>query len=1388
MPNKGGILRLDMDPMERHIASRDALLNLPFDHFGRYMLTRESLDILWAGDSTRHQVLDIGGSSSSIKHFLPNHDVTLADLKEPPPFTHRAELPFLYDRYLVAAGGALPFPDETFDLVTAHDTLEHVPDEGRLAFLEDMLRLSRRFIILNGPMFHEQTAAAEARLGEFWKKAMAWEKHPLDEHIDNGLPKDGLVEDFFRSAGCTFAKIPNGNLQLWTTMFAFKSYLLALKDSGLIDRTLDRAYNQFIYPKDVGGLCYRTAYVIAKDPADVPFIEAVRNRYEPLVAAKDLEKPADLDIEGVVQGLEDHVVALNESVKTRAKHEADFWHMQSVLSEKDRVIRVLQGELEGVRSAAGYRLVNEVWTMVKRYVPDGTLRHRVYKRLKRLLKAVIMRRRQRSIGQPQEPPTLALEPGIHLPSIDEYQRWISANEPTKDELDGQKLFARTMAYKPLISIVMPTWNTDPKLLAETVQSIQAQTYPNWELCIADGGSSSNTRSAIRKLKGDDARIGVEFLETNGGISANTNAAMKMARGDFIAFLDHTDLLAPDALFEVARILNRDPGLDCVYSDSDLLSEDGSYRFNPIFTPEWSPEMLLSTNYMIHFLVVRRRLIESAGHLRSDFDGAQDWDLLLRVTEQTDNVGRIPKVLYHWRTDTGSSALSLAPKPYAEEAQRAAVQQHLDRVGLDGRVERTGKGNLRVRWSLDPKTKISIIIPTLSPGPMLQRNLAGIARSSHKNHELIVVDTGGRKEGKEERYAALAQGMDLKLLWWHKPFNYSAVNNLAAKEASGDLLLFLNDDTEPLEPDWLSELVGWAVRDGVGAVGAQLTDADGRIQHGGVILGMGGFADHLFRQMRPGDWTLLGSTDWYRNVTAVTGACLMIRRELFEEVGGWDQNFVLCGSDIELGIRLKRLGYRNVVTPFAKVLHDESSSRGPTVPEEDYFVSFWHYMPYLFKGDPYFNPGLSYVNAMPSLSSPNETRSIETVSGIIGRQLTPSTPSNSRSDSTAFAQWFQVNESQIADVAALHGQTSGRHEVTSINWFIPDFESPFYGGIHTIFRFADHFKRQYGVKSRFVVLGTGPEQYIRSGLKVSFPELADSDILITGTSDEDLAAIPPADASVATLWVTAYALARVKNTRRKFYLIQDFEPGFYAAGTTYALAEQTYRMGFYGICNTSTLANIYVNDYQGKAFGFEPCLDTSLFYPAERASDPDRPYKVFLYGRPGHERNCYEIAAGALLRLKERFQDQVRIVTAGSWASSGASEDYLDHLGLLDYKETADLYRSCDIGLVLSVSKHPSYLPMQLMASGCLVVSNVNPSGKWILRSEENCLLAPPTVESVFLALERGLTDVALRTRLTHQALEDIRRGHSDWTPIMDDIYGYLCNPEGSEGFASTTLK
>jgi hypothetical protein len=449
--------------------------------------------------------------------------------------------------------------------------------------------------------------------------------------------------------------------------------------------------------------------------------------------------------------------------------------------------------------------------------------------------------------------------------------------------------------------------------------------------------------------------------------------------------------------------------------------------------------------------------------------------------------------------------------------------------------------------------------------------------------------------------------------------------------------------------------------------------------------------------------------------------------------------------------------------------------------QDYFTLYWHCQSYLQGGDPYFSPNLSILSTIPQLRQPGEPTAAENVGAVLRRKVAPQRPSASRLEDEAaiFAESCHIFADELEATRRLHDESRGRLELKTINWFIPDFESPFYGGIHTAFRFANHFKQEHGVDSRFIVIGSGPEPYVRSGIRSAFPALGDAEIHIYSPTDIDLNALPECDAAIATLWLTAYSVSKFRRTRRKFYMVQDFEPGFYPAGTLSALSEATYRLGLYGIANTSTLKGIYEGEYGGKAVGFTPCVDTSLFHPPSVPRQESDTLTLFLYGRPGHSRNCYELAIAAVRRLKERLNKQVRVVTAGSWASSNDSESaYLvDNLGLLDYKETANLYRTCDVGLVLSVSKHPSYLPLELMASGALVVSNVNEAGSWLLRDGENCLLAEPTAESLCAALEQALLDQELRQRLTAQALADIQARHSDWSSQMNKVYEYMCAPE-----------
>ena len=567
-------------------------------------------------------------------------------------------------------------------------------------------------------------------------------------------------------------------------------------------------------------------------------------------------------------------------------------------------------------------------------------------------------------------------------------------------------------------------------------------------------------------------------------------------------------------------------------------------------------------------------------------------------------------------------------------------------------------------------------------------------------------------------------------WWDEPFNYSAVNNRAAAEARGDVLVFLNDDTELVDPGWMRELVAWVRQPGIGLAGVQLVDPDDLIQHGGVVVGMNGFADHLFAG--PSGRRLDLRLDPLVPQLAVGDRGLRRRRRRgLAAVGGFDERFRLCGSDVVLGLDMRFRGLRSVVTPFAGVRHLESATRGAHVEPEDFPASYWRYQKWLRGGDPYFSPNLSLLSRLPALRPEDEPSPLSAVAGALGRDFTVFRQRADESESLWLASLCRADEGLRGRVEAAHAAEAEPFAVRTVNWFIPDIDSPFYGGINTAFRMADQLARTQGVENRFVVMAAPNDAFLRSALAAAFPRLADAPIhFFDGGTGRRLAG-SPADASIATLWVTAYSVAHVPGTRRRFYLIQDFEPMFYPAGTNYALAEESYRLGLYGLCNTPRLLDIYRRDYGGEGHAFVPAVDPTVFHAEGRAPlDHDRPVTIFLYARPGHWRNCWEIASLALDELKAKLGEQVRIVTAGSWARPDELGRGIEHLGLLDYRDTGALYRSCDAGIALTLSEHPSYLPLELMACGAPVVAFDNPAGDWVLHHERNALRCPRTVDGL----------------------------------------------------------
>ncbi|WP_240414712.1 glycosyltransferase family 2 protein [Paenibacillus periandrae] len=552
-------------------------------------------------------------------------------------------------------------------------------------------------------------------------------------------------------------------------------------------------------------------------------------------------------------------------------------------------------------------------------------------------------------------------------SID-YQTWLLALALTEDKrLDILKEID-TFHYKPLISVIVPVYNVDEEWLVKCIDSVRNQLYSNWELCIADDASpKQHIRSVLEKYEKIDERIKVVYREKNGHISEASNSALDIANGEFIALLDHDDELAVNALFENVKLLNSYHDADMIYSDEDKISMEGE-RHSPYFKPDWSPDTFLSHMYVCHLGVYRTSLVRQIGGFRKGYEGSQDYDLALRITEITDRVFHISKILYHWRTIPQSTASSGAAKDYTKDAGFKSLQDAIVRRGIDGWVERSEIPNVyTVHHRPTNNPKISILIPTRNMGEILDQCLISIfEKTTYQNFEVIVIDNGSDERQTLEIFEKweIKESRKFRVHLLDIPFNYSMINNEGAKIADGELLLLLNNDIEVITPTWLEEMAGQAIRSSIGAVGATLLYPDNTIQHGGVILGIGGVADHSHKHSdinSPGYFSKLKTVN---NYSAVTAACLMVRKEVFFEVGGLEEELEVAFNDIDFCLRIRNKGYNIVCLPHVQLYHHESKSRGledtPTKRERFYKeIAFMQdrWGDSLFN-DPYYNVNLS----------------------------------------------------------------------------------------------------------------------------------------------------------------------------------------------------------------------------------------------------------------------------------------------------------------------------------------------------------------------------------------------------------------------------------------------
>ena len=556
----------------------------------------------------------------------------------------------------------------------------------------------------------------------------------------------------------------------------------------------------------------------------------------------------------------------------------------------------------------------------------------------------------------------------------EYQEWYEKNKPSEEELARQR--KKKWKEPVTISVLVPAYWTPEVFLRQMIESVLNQTYPHLELCIADGsGENISVEKVVKEYQAKDQRVRYQRLEKNEGIAGNTNAAIRMATGDYLALFDHDDLLAPNALFEVASTIEKDKA-DVVYTDEDKVTSDLKEHFQPHFKPDFNPDLLCSNNYICHLFVVKRSLALKLGGQDPAYDGAQDYDFIFRCTEEAEKIVHIAKILYHWRVHQASTADNPTSKMYAFDAGKRAIEAHLQRIGAKAEVSHTKDlGFYRVKYQVQGNPKVSIVIPNKDEKETLKKCLESIwQKTTYSNYEIILVENNSTTREIRDYYQELDGKNGVRVVYWDKEFNYSAINNFGISYAKGEYILCLNNDITVISPEWMEELLANCQRPEVGIVGARLYYPDNTIQHAGIVLGMGGCAGSLFVGLARSRGGYLHKAALQQDLSAVTAACFMVKKEVFEKVGGFEEKLAVAFNDVDFCLKVRHAGYLVVYDPYAELYHHESKTRGYENTEakkrrfqEEIEYMRCHWMPDILR-DPYYNENLSLKASDYSLRS------------------------------------------------------------------------------------------------------------------------------------------------------------------------------------------------------------------------------------------------------------------------------------------------------------------------------------------------------------------------------------------------------------------------------------
>ncbi|USN97162.1 MAG: glycosyltransferase [Candidatus Nomurabacteria bacterium] len=934
-----------------------------------------------------------------------------------------------------------------------------------------------------------------------------------------------------------------------------------------------------------------------------------------------------------------------------------------------------------------------------------------------------------------------------------YQTWRIDNSLSDRDLNTQREESKNFKKKPVISIITPVYKPPTDVLEDLIKSVLNQTYPYFELCIAEVAQNEESIALLKKYQKIDNRIKVRFMPTNGGIATDSNACLEQATGDYIALLDHDDLISPDALYENAKMINEDD-YDFIYSDKDKIDENGRH-YEPMFKPDWSPEIMFNSNYLTHLNVFKHSLIKKIGGWQTNTDGAQDWDLFLRLIKVSKKVGHIPKVLYHWRVLETSTAHSIMAKPYALEGQRNAITYSAKKAGLDVTVTHTKDGFLNLHWKNQRvNQKILILFITDLDDTTSKERLSKQLKGVNFDYSVVTIDS---RDGKK------------------------FLSSIRDKKPDQDLLVLNSNVNSKISTQQIHEVAGWLSIPEVAVASPHIKDHNGGLFDVGRILGFRSLFGPIYSE---GTYTpsIFGFHEWVRNTSAgspffsliKSSALSKINKDLYcEETDSvldifWKINLLLRASD-----------FRIVSTPYVTLNIEKETSGQEDAPSLSVVKLAEKYFSKTI-GDGYFNPNLSLLLSGPQFDERNitsDSRKEQFLKNLQkGADLRPyfseiqgnndEDQSQYQNEANNLSAQYDFSQEDI-DLSIKAANSTGKiSSIDSAIWFIPMFES-LYAGLKNIFALANELTMREETRHTFI-LNSNVSIKIPKKLVISqFPALKDSRFIASRNSST--IDIESSTIAICTLWTTAYDMLKYNKTKRKCYILQDWEPDFYPKGTLSAMSEATYDFGYLALAGTKALGTRYEQYNKNNDSTYLPSLlDLSDYINHTKSKAQSAPLyankkvkRVMFYGRPDSPRNGFELGIAALTKLKTKLGDDIEIVIAGAQSYSKSyklEEKGLSVAGKVPYTDLKDFYSSFDACLFLMFSQHPGVIPLEMMASGVPVVINDNKSSDWsdLYKNNQNCIISRNSPTEIANSIFNVLNDNKVREKLISNGLKQAK--------------------------------